>query len=514
MWNPFKKKKRAQLRRRRRVIAPGSGARTLSSIGDLNLSGAVDATFKADIRPISQIIASELAIDRGRMRMMENSNDYATRYLKSLEDNVVGSNGFRFQSKVKRANGKLNKPVNDAVEEWWRTQSKVENYTIEGADSLLDETAADKLILRSIARDGFCLIQMLEGVPNETGFAINILPGEMVDHELIVKDEGRNTITNGVETDRWGRVVAYHIIEDAPEGTRKKHKRLPSDNVICPFLRTHAGQRLGLPWARTTLETLHGLDKFEEAVLTTAREAACKGLFYEQDVENPIGDITEDDLSEDIYPGMHSLLPPGVKAKSYDPSQPTDTYEGYRRGVLMRAAAGLNMSYQSLSSDLSGGNFASQRVGLIDEREGYKSLQIWYATAVKMPIFKAALRVGRLTMADVPLTTDQLCKPSFRGRRWDWVDPEKDLKAAHLALRLGLTTREKLIADTDSDLDEADTMREINRSIELEEENDISFVGELPARPGREPEPDEGKGEEESQEEPENDEQEKEKSNA
>jgi len=514
MWNPFKKKP-ATIRRRGRATSRGMGARVVTSMGDIGLTGPVDETFKADNRPIEQVIASQLSNERGKMRMLEHGNDYMGRYLTCLEENVVGSNGFRFQSRVTRANGKLNKPVNDKVEDWWRTQGKAANYTVAGESSLIDETAADKLILRSVARDGFCLIELISGVPNETGFGIHILPGELVNHELCENHEGRNRISNGVEIDRWGRIVAFHLVE-GDNNSRKKAKRVPADNIIIPFLRTHSGQYLGLPWPRTVMDTLHGLDKFEEAVLTTAREAACKGLFYEQDPENPLGDFNEDDLSEDIYPGMHQLLPPGVKARAYDPSQPTDTYESYRRGVLMRAASGLNVSYQSLSGDLSGGNFASQRVGLIDEREIWKGRQNWFVNAVKRPIFEAALRVGRLTMGELNgLTIQQLNRPNFRGRRWDWVDPEKDLKAAKLSLSLGLTTREKLISDTDSDLDEEDTLKEISRSLDLEEENEISFAGEVPTRPGKEPvqpeadaEDEEPKDEEEST--PENDEQKKE----
>lgn len=298
---------------------PLRSGRVITNIAGLTTGGA-DETFVEETRSTEQIIAGTLKSDRGKMRTLEGANDYAVRWLSSLEDNVIGGNGFRFQSAVMRSNGDYNKPVNDRIEAAWKKQSLAENYTVEGEGSGLDSTATDKLILRTVARDGFCFIRIIEGYDNETGFSIQLLPGDMLNHELCVANWRGNRITNGVEIDAWNKVVAYHVFAKAggEQSVDHKHRRLPADDIIFPYVRTMADQFVGLPWARTVLKTFHGLDEYEGSVLMASREGAIKAMFYEQDAINPIGDLTEDDLGGDIQPGEKELLPPGVKAVPYD----------------------------------------------------------------------------------------------------------------------------------------------------------------------------------------------------
>lgn len=480
MW-PFRKK--PEERKARQPVRQRRPGRIVTNLG-VALSDAMgnDQTFKVETRPIAEIIKSTLTTDRGKMRHLEECNDYAVRWLTEQEENVIGGNGFRFQSAVMRANGDFNKPINDKIEALWQIQSHARNYTIEGEHSAVDETAADKLILRSVARDGFCFVVIHENAMNDTGFAIEILPGDILDHELIINDWRGGMICNGVEV-RGGKVVAYHVGSKRGMGTGSidpNHTRLDAANIIFPFVRTCPGQYVGRPWAKSVMSTLHGLDQYEEAVLTASREAACKALFYTQDPENPIGDLTEADLSGEVEPGMATLLPPGVQMQAYDPSQPGSTYSEYRKGVLMRASSGLNMSYQSLSGDLSGGNFASQRVGLLDEREIWKGRQTWYVNAVKRRIYSRWLRVVRVNANGWPesLTPEAMDHPVFRGRRWTWVDPLKDLQAAKLAVDSGFSSREKVIADSDSDTDEEGVLRAIKRGNDLAEEMGLTFTAD------------------------------------
>lgn len=479
MW-PFKKNQDNPTRQPIRQRRPGRILTSLSSA--ITDAGGGDQTFKAETRPICDIIKATLTTDRGRMRYLEEVNDYAVRWLTEQEENVIGGNGFRFQSAVMRSNGDFNKPINDRIEALWKMQRSAKNYTIEGEHSAMDETATDKLILRSVARDGFCFIRIHTGADNDTGFTIEVMPGDILDHELIENDWRGGKIINGVEI-RNGKVAAYHCGTKRGTGSGSidaNHIRLDARDIIFPFVRTCPGQYVGRPWAKSVMTTLHGLDQYEEAVLTASREAACKAIFYTQSEENPIGDYTEADLSGEVEPGMATLLPPGVDMRAYDPSQPGSTYSEYRKGVLMRASSGLNMSYQSLSGDLSGGNFASQRVGLLDEREIWKGRQTWYVNAVKRQIYSRWLRVIRLTTTGWPesLTPEQMDFPVFRGRRWTWVDPLKDLQAAKLAVDSGFSSREKVIADSDSDTDEEGVLRAIKRGNDLAESMDLDFSGD------------------------------------
>jgi capsid protein len=53
----------------------------------------------------------------------------------------------------------------------------------------------------------------------------------------------------------------------------------------------------------------------------------------------------------------------------------------------------------------------------------------------------------------LPLTKfDKFNKPVFSPRRWDWVDPYKDVQAIKESLALGLTTHSEVLSEKGKDL--------------------------------------------------------------
>ena len=89
-----------------------------------------------------------------RKRALEARNDYAVRWLTEQEENVIGGNGFRFQSVVMRSNGGDTKLVNDRTEAAGQTQALAANYPGQGGPSASDGAASDQLTPRSVAGPG------------------------------------------------------------------------------------------------------------------------------------------------------------------------------------------------------------------------------------------------------------------------------------------------------------------------------------------------------------------------
>jgi len=42
----------------------------------------------------------------------------------------------------------------------------------------------------------------------------------------------------------------------------------------------------------------------------------------------------------------------------------------------------------------------------------------------------------------------------FRGRRWNWVDPQKDMEANRAGVELGITSRTRIAAERGDDLED------------------------------------------------------------
>lgn len=60
-------------------------------------------------------------------------------------------------------------------------------------------------------------------------------------------------------------------------------------------------------------------------------------------------------------------------------------------------------------------------------------------------MFQAWLEMAVLTnQLDLRFNNfEEICQPEFSGRRWDWVDPLKDIKAALLAVDGDLSSKQR-----------------------------------------------------------------------
>jgi len=107
--------------------------------------------------PINQKIYSDSRTIKARTREQALNNDYVTRYLSLMENNIVGSEGVRLQASSKTPKGKLDRFANDAVEKAWKDFSKMINCDFFGKLSLID---IQMMIVRQIAIDGEVFIEI------------------------------------------------------------------------------------------------------------------------------------------------------------------------------------------------------------------------------------------------------------------------------------------------------------------------------------------------------------------
>lgn len=408
-----------------------------------------------------EILRWQLPTLRNRSRDLAINNDHMKNFLRKLKINVVGPNGINFQSKARVRNGDLDKGANQKIEESWHKWTKKENASVCSTLSLRD---CLNTIIESTARDGEIIVRKVRGYDNKFRFALQLIEADYLDEKLNQNLPNGNVIRLGIEKNRFGKPVAYHLLEKHPgdhqSNIGQKYIRIPAEEIIHIFMKERPTQSRGAPWAHTAILRLRMLGAYEEASLVAARVGASKMGFIKPSLEGSgyQGDDTDiygNQITE-VEPGLIELLPPGADFTSFDPGQPSGEFQFFQKAMLRGIASGLGCSYNSLANDLEGVNFSSLRSGLLEERDSWKAMQTWFIENFLDELFPTWLEMAILSgNLDLDYSDiDRLIAPKWQGRRWEWVDPEKDINARVIANQNGLTTRTRICAEQGEDFEE------------------------------------------------------------
>jgi lambda family phage portal protein len=158
----------------------------------------------------------------------------------------------------------------------------------------------------------------------------------------------------------------------------------------------------------------------------------------------------------DAAPGTFTELPEGWDLAAWNPEYPNVETSEFRKAMLRGIATSLGTSYTTLGNDLESVNYSSARVGLLDERETWKMHQEFFAENLYEPVFtdwlEAAIQSGAINL---PMSKfAKFNRPKFKGRRWAWVDPVKEVDAAKTAIALRLSSRRQIVDEAGGDIEE------------------------------------------------------------
>jgi len=401
-----------------------------------------------------------LKIMRQRSRDLYENNDYARRFIRMCESNIVGADGVHLHVKGEDAPGKLDVQGNQKVEVAYKKWGKRGQCDVTRKFSL---PALERLLIGSVARDGEVFVRIVKGYDNDFGFALQVLEADYVNEDYN-GTYGDNEIRMGVELDKWGCPVAYHIHNAHPGDYTyyrgdTHYKRIPAEEIIHLFVAERPGQTRGIPWMVTSMERIKNLSAYEEAEITAARVAASKmGFIITPDGESYNGDDEDDrgNIITEVEPGIIEQLPIGTDFKSFDVGSPNTNYEPFAKRTLRGIAAGLNVSYNSLAGDLESVNYSSLRAGALEERDMWMTLQDWFIQAFSERVYAEWLSMAILTnQIQLPANKkDKFAVCKFQARRWMWVDPSKDISSTIDAIGAGLKSRTEACSEAGKDFNQ------------------------------------------------------------
>lgn len=432
--------------------------------------------------PINDELARQLPTLRARARGLARNAEWAIGYLIKLEDSVLGEAGIRLQMRLTRGDGTPNTQVNARIEDAFAQWGK--DADVAG----LTWREVEKLALEAEDTDGELLYRLRPGA-GPFGFQIQILDPALLDVNLNREWQG-NRIRMGVEIDDDARPIAYWLKAAKPGDTTPdlvvlgKHIRIPAEQIRHRFVRHEIGQLRGYPELAGGAQRLWLLKDFDTAAAVASNNAAKRqGFFVTKDGDAPRGfadtivssvletaraagkvltpeEIQAITAAADKYattlPGQYDTLPAGTEFQKYDSDWPNIEANSYVKGHLRAWFAARGMSYVTGGNDLESVNYSSARVGIVAEREHYKTRQTRLIDWLHADVFAALLPY--LVLKTSGLQADRLASyqaaATWQPRRWAGIDPVKEAAASEINLRLRLTSRRRLILERGEDPDE------------------------------------------------------------
>jgi lambda family phage portal protein len=318
------------------------------------------------------------------------------------------------------------------------------------------------LVARCLVRDGEAFAHLRP--TDDGGLRPEVLDPAQVDAALSRPLDNGGRIEQGVELDRDGNAVAYHVLREPPGSAWSPYEtvRVPASDMLHIYDRQFPGQVRGLSWLAPVMLRLSDRDQLSDALVAQAKVGALLTGF----IRDPEGGAAGFDQGASggqwnvaLEPGAMRILPPGADVSFTPQPQGLRDAVAFVASIDREIAAGAGLTYESLTGDLGAANYSSARVGLLDFRRRAEALQRHLIEAqVLRPLWRrwiAVQTLAGLIPAD-PLSQADYRVVRFVGPGFDWVDPEAQVAAEIAAIGAGLKSREEVVAARGRDIDELD----------------------------------------------------------
>lgn len=433
-------------------------------------------------------LVSSLTRLRSISRALVRDAAYAKRARIIVQNNVIGT-GIGMQAQVLTNTGSLRNDVNDAIEEAFEEWCLPENCHTGGALHFFD---LERAAMGQVFEAGEVLIREHYGAFGDSAvpYALELVEAERIADELSPGPMLTGAVVRmGVEVDKFGRSLAVYLRELHPGelrfgSTTNRVERVPAELLHHLRVIDRWPQTRGEPWLHAVARKLNDMDGYSEAEIVAARAAAAfAGVIETPETENPLGEKQQDGSREVVLEaGTFPRLAPGEKLNPYIPGRPNAMLDPFMRYMLREVASGVGVSYEALSRDYSQSNYSSSRLALLDDRDLWRVLQLWFIRNFRLRIHRRWLQQAVLARAITPIRVEEYAANprkfdavKFKPRGWSWIDPTKEVAAFKEAIKAGLTTRTDVIAQTAGGQDVEDIDATRRRELDAQAEKDLVY---------------------------------------
>lgn len=425
-----------------------------------------------------------------RSRVLYMTSPIAASAIKTTKTNVIGS-GLRLKSRI---DADVLGLTEDQADEW---EGKIEREFALWADT----RQCDALRLNNFYEmqglvfvgqllngDGFCLkkfesptpympyglrLQIVEADRVCTPYSFSLPMGNAYQPFWGVNPDNGNQIYSGVEVDKSGATVAYHICNQypyamtgynftAPEWTRVpafgENTGLP--NVLHIFDAERAEQRRGVPMLAPVVEELQQLKRYEQAELMAAVISSAFTVFVTSNGPSndmPIGEsipdgaapVSENEAEYQMGNGLVTTLQPGEDVKFANPTRPNSAFDGFIDAMSRSIGAALEIPSELLLKKFSS-NYSASRAALLEAWKMFRARREWISGEFCQPVYEQflteAVARGRIKAPgffEDPIIRKAWCGSDWNGPAPGMIDPTKEVDAAETRVNNGFSTREE-----------------------------------------------------------------------
>lgn len=286
-------------------------------------------------------------------------------------------------------------------------------------------------------------------------------------------------LVDGIELDRRGQRVAYHLYRTHPgDGVANMAdlRRIDAAQVLHLYTPRRPGQLRGESWLSPVLSRLKNLDDLNDAVLERQKLSNLFMAFIRKPApEFDPNQTAEEPAPLNMEPGAVQELLPGEDMVFANPPG-AEGYEGFTREHQRHIAGAMGVPYFLLSGDYSGINDRTARVELTAYRR--RVLQWSRNTLIPRlvrPLREAWVKAAVLSGA-LPSTIalSDLLRTDYVPEAWQYIHPVQDVQAERLAIRAGLKSRAESLLERGRDIEEVDAAR----ATDAQRESRLGLVNE------------------------------------
>ena len=373
---------------------------------------------------------------RVRARALVQNVPYISRGLESLVSNTIGT-GITPRSLS---------PSATAIDALWNDWARVAD-----ADGRLDIYGLQAAAYRAMEQDGEVLVRLRSRL-SEDGLPVP-LQLQLLEIDWLDSSKtgmaGPNTIVNGIEYDPLGRIQAYWLFDQHPGEqlavfkNRGKSYPVAAARIIHLYSPQRPGQSRGFSRLSPIIARVRDLQLYEDAELQRKNLETRLSVIASGDVAAM--SLTESNTSEEVRKtgelgvlgsGSITQVPTGTNLTLVEPKA-APGYVDYLKFNLHLIAAGMGVTYEMLTGDVKEVNFSSARVALLEFRRNAEQTQ-WLTLIPKLcePIWRAFIDAA--VLSGKMRRTDYTC--DWSTPKWDYVNPEQDVKADLAEISGGLST--------------------------------------------------------------------------
>ena len=423
----------------------------LSKRSFIGARNGLNNNFNVSFNKINGQLKSDYIALTLRARSLAKNNETVNSYINLMLRSILGANGFTLNCTIYNDNDNSDIIANQIIQDHWQEYMKSYKCYV-SADEQQNGLDFDRSILFNYLVDGQVFIRKIKDSKSKYGIRFQLIDSLDVDVLYNYDYADGSRICMGVKVNEHGKPLSYFIRKNKSldyylQGDREQIK---ADQIIHIYKKLYPNQVRGYTPLSAVLLTLNSIEQYKRAQINASILNSCfMGIWqknsasadayaqYDQQEVDSNGDIASE-LESNVF----RFAPQGYSLNQIANNHPNSNVGGFFKAMLKGVAGALGMSYNKISSDYESTSYSSLRQSNMEDQITVKELQQFLIDKWKQKQFAEWLKFLLLSdLTNLPYSKiDKFMSHNFRGRNFEYLDPQKEMQSIQLRLSLGLSS--------------------------------------------------------------------------